>query len=446
MTWLRAEAAQEKASLFDRALTALHGDRGARLWWVPGRIEFLGKHTDYAGGRSLVCATERGFAVVAVPRAGTGVRVRDASSGEYVDVEMSADLEVPRDHWSNYPLTVCRRIARNFPGTLHGVDLAFASDLPPAAGLSSSSALVVATFLALADANDLPARAEYADAIRSIEDLANYLGAIENGSTFRSLEGDRGVGTLGGSQDHTAILCARPGTLVQYSFVPVRYEREVPLPHDHVLVVAASGVVAAKGGNARDLYNRASATATAALHAWRAATGSTAATLTDALADSPDMTERFRVAVAGRRDLPFALDALVARVEHLRNELAVVHDAGDALIHGDLDRLGMLVDRSQANAERLLGNQIPETIALARRARELGAIAASAFGAGFGGSVYALVRASDAESFRVRWRERYLASFPGRAEQATFFMTHAGPPSTLLRVAPNQSGTSSLTC
>src|SRR5919197_5316632 len=154
---------------------------------------------------------------------------------------MSADLEVPRDHWSNYLFTVCRRIARNFPGTLHGVDLAFASDLPPAAGLSSSSALVVATFLALADANDLPARAEYAEAIRSSEDLANYLGAIENGSSFRTLEGDRGVGTLGGSQDHTAILCARPGTLVQYSFVPVRYEREVPLPHDHVLVVAASG-------------------------------------------------------------------------------------------------------------------------------------------------------------------------------------------------------------
>jgi len=29
--------------------------------FVPGRIEVLGKHTDYAGGRSLVCATERGF-------------------------------------------------------------------------------------------------------------------------------------------------------------------------------------------------------------------------------------------------------------------------------------------------------------------------------------------------------------------------------------------------
>jgi galactokinase len=44
--------------------------------------------------------------------------------------------------------------------------------------------------------------------------------------------------------------------------------------------------------------------------------------------------------------------------------------------------LGVLVDRSQAMAESILRNQVPETIHLARSARELGAVAASAFGAG----------------------------------------------------------------
>src|SRR5207237_3528995 len=135
-------------------------------------------------------------------------------------------------HWSNYPFTVMRRVARNFPEELRGVDLAFASDLPPAAGLSSSSALIVATFLALADANDLTNRAEYAAAVRGAEDLAAYLGAIENGSSFRDLAGDRGVGTQGGSEDHTALLCARPRALVQYAFAPIRFERAVRLPND----------------------------------------------------------------------------------------------------------------------------------------------------------------------------------------------------------------------
>ena len=36
----------------------------ARAFWVPGRIEVLGKHTDYAGGCSLLGAVSKGFAVV----------------------------------------------------------------------------------------------------------------------------------------------------------------------------------------------------------------------------------------------------------------------------------------------------------------------------------------------------------------------------------------------
>jgi galactokinase len=422
-----------KSELFARAFDALAPNAGdARAWWVPGRIEFLGKHTDYAGGRSLLCAADRGFAVVSVPRSTSRIHVIDALASEHVQAELSTELAAPSDHWSNYPLTVCRRLARNFPGSLRGVDLAFASDLPPAAGLSSSSALIVSTFLALADANDLAARPEYGDAIRHDEDLAAYLGAVENGSSFRGLAGDRGVGTLGGSQDHTAILCARPGGLVQYGFAPVRHERDVPWPKEHVLVVAVSGVVAAKGAGAQASYNRASATAAAALRFWREATGSSAPTLAAALAESPNALAKLKRLAEGRADLPVPLEALLGRVQQFRDELDIVVAAGDALERGDLARLGALVDMSQANAERLLGNQVPETVSLARSARELGAVAASAFGAGFGGSVYALVRESDAGQFRARWTERYVTDFPARRDDASFFITRAGPPATQL--------------
>ena len=425
---LSAPEGEAKASLFARALAAL-GQRAsvARAWWIPGRIEFLGKHTDYAGGRSLLCATERGFAVVAVPRVDRRVWVHDACSGESAEGQLSADLVIPRDHWSTYPLTVCRRVARNFPGRSCGVDLAFASDLPPAAGLSSSSALIVGTFLALAEANDLEAHAEYREAIRSAEDLAGYLGAVENGQSFRGLAGDHGVGTLGGSQDHTAILCARPEALVQYAFAPVRFEREVPFPDEHVFVIAVSGVVAAKTGGAREQYNRAAETAAAALRVWRSATGSAAPTLAAALAESPDVVDQVRGALEACNDSRFPSRSLLDRVEQLRVELEIVQAAGDALTRGDLARLGVLVDQSQANAERLLGNQVAETRSLARTARELGAGASSAFGAGFGGSVYALVRSSDAEDFRGRWAKRYEKTFPRAAGEATFFVTRAGP-------------------
>jgi galactokinase len=143
-------------------------------------------------------------------------------------------------------MTVARRVARNFAGDLHGAEIAIASNLPSAAGLSSSSALTIAIFLALDAVNDLHHRDEYLANIRSNEDLAGYLAAVENGQTFGTLIGDRGVGTLGGSQDHTAILCGRAGVLRQFGFCPVKHERDVPLPPDHVFVIAVSGVVAEK--------------------------------------------------------------------------------------------------------------------------------------------------------------------------------------------------------
>jgi len=107
--------------------------------------------------------------------------------------------------------------------------------------------------------------------------------------------------------------------------------------------------------------------------------------------------------------------------------LEIIPAAGDALGRGDLQRLGELVDRSQWGAEQLLGNQVPETMHLTRSARSLGAVAASAFGAGFGGSVWALVRRDEVERFEACWRESYEARFPEPAARATFFVTTAGP-------------------
>ncbi len=72
-------AARSRATLLQRAEDGLRAKgvvAGIRLW-VPGRIEVLGKHTDYAGGRSLLAAVERGFCVAAAPRKDAIVHVVD---------------------------------------------------------------------------------------------------------------------------------------------------------------------------------------------------------------------------------------------------------------------------------------------------------------------------------------------------------------------------------
>ena len=95
----------------------------------------------------------------------------------------------------------------------------------------------------------------------------------------------------------------------------------------------------------------------------------------------------------------------------------------------DWSALRALVERSQEEAEQALGNQVPETVHLVRSAHDVGALAASAFGAGFGGSVWALVQRSEAESFVNAWRRQYIATFPTIAPRASWFATRPAPPS-----------------
>jgi galactokinase len=393
-------------------------------WRVPGRIEVLGKHTDYAGGRSLICAVDQGFVVAAAPRSDALVRVLNVSDGQEVCLALDPGLPPPPEPWMRYPATVVRRIARNFPHARQGVDLAFLSDLPLASGMSSSSAFMVAVFLAIADGNRLSEAPAYRQAISTPEDLAGYLATVENGQSFGALSGDRGMGTFGGSEDHTAMLCCRAGELSQYSFCPVRHERQVALPPGYRFVVAVSGIEAEKTGAAKEAYNRAALAVRAILEAWRAASGRPDRSLADAVSRAGAAEVREVVERAATDG--FSPAALLARFDQFVEESTVIIPAaGDALARRDVAGFGRLVDRSERLAEDLLGNQVPETAMLARSARESGAGAASAFGAGFGGSVWALVEEPEAARFAARWEGRYRAAFP--SVSPAFLVTGAGP-------------------
>ena len=424
-----------KAMLFAaaaRSLVEAHrdGDAGLHAFYVPGRVEVLGKHTDYAGGRSLVMAVTRGFALVAAPRLDAAISVTDVGRNERVDFELGPDLEPPLGRWANYPMTVARRLVRNFPDARRGADIAFASDLPPAAGLSSSSAMIVAFALAMMRINDLQASADYQSDITSNESLAEYLGTVENGQTYGTLAGAKGVGTFGGSEDHTAILCAKPNTLSQYAYCPTRFERHIRLPEGYTFVIASSGVVAEKTGAALDKYNRASLLAGAVADQWRRAAGRDDPHMAAAVSSAPDAVERVRQVLRDADHPHFTPQELSDRFEqfYAENE-QIIPAAGDALAAQDIGEFGRQVDRSQELTATQLGNQVAQTVALAQSAREFGAVAASAFGAGFGGSVWALVPADHVETFTEQWSKRYAQSHPEPAQRAAFFTTHPGPAS-----------------
>jgi galactokinase len=430
-------ALPDRAALISRVADAFEHEVGRRpvwAWWVPGRIEVFGKHTDYAGGRSLVTAVPRGFAVVASPRSDAVVVARDAKWQTGVAVPLREDRRA-LGGWANYIAVVVRRLARDFPGAQLGADVMFESDLPRAAGVSSSSALVVGVSTALIRCATLEERPAWQTSITSVLDLANYLGAVENGRAFGGFEGTAGVGTHGGSEDHTAILAARAGWVRAFAYVPVRPAGEAPLPRDWMFAVLSSGVHAAKAGAARVQYNTASLATRAIEEVWFRHAGTRPISLGALLSGGSVTIDDLRGAIRHETHADFTADDLERRLAHFVDEDARVPDALEAFAHADAARLGQLAQASQTGADVLLRNQTPETSALASAAADAGAFAASSFGAGFGGSVWAMVPAVEAAGCLERWRMRYLERYPAR-QHAEGFLAPPAPPVTEVPLDP----------
>jgi galactokinase len=430
-----AEALRKRV-LFDLILETFRSVAGGspeHALWVPGRLEIFGKHTDYGGGHTLVAPVPRGFIAAARPRNDAVVALHDASRREQfvVDTHHSGPADLPTSRlagpptsrlagppgWRRYALTVVRRLAKNFPGAALGADIAFGSDLPPASGMSSSSALMVAIAATLVRLAEIDARPEWQANVVNPWDAAGYFACIENGMAFGSLVGDAGVGTHGGSEDHVAIVCGKADHASAWTYVPPAPVAEVRVPGDWRFVIASSGVAARKTGAARDAYNNLALTVGALVQIWNTHEPP-APSLRAALASAPGAVERLRKQVAA--DAAARALNLGDRLAQFVNEDARVVEAVRAMQEGDATAFGELSQASQDDAERLLRNQTAETSALVEIARGLGAHAASSFGAGFGGSVWAMVGKDDAHSFPARWLAEYRPRFRGHEAAATF--------------------------
>jgi galactokinase len=412
---------QAKMRLVRAALHAFmsrygYEDRPISVLHVPGRVEVLGNHTDYAGGMVLNFASDRGFIVISAPSDARRLRMAEAG-GDYADMELSLDtLEVRATsegdrHWFIYPQRMAARTFANFSaGNFHGIDAALASDLPPASGMSSSSALMVATFLVLAAHADVDRAPVLKALMREPLELATYLGCCENGQDFEfhgaPLKGDAGVGTFGGSQDHTAILTATKAVLTLNRYCPAKWLEDVALPDDVAFVVAFSGFPSPKTQAAKDAFNLLARLSAEIPRAYNATRGARYGTAGEMLEISP---AEFAEAVKGTADKE--TPALVNRYAHFHEQnTVIIPQAVKALRARDGAAFGKMVSRSHESCKRYLKNISAEIDAVVKCARECGALGASGFGAGFGGSAYAVTERRDAETFIEKWEKAYRAA------------------------------------
>lgn len=384
---------------------------------APGRVNLLGEHTDYNGLPVLPMAIDRSVLIAGAPRDDRTICLRNTSR-QFAPREYALAESIPPSadgDWGNYSKAAAQGIARYCGAQLHrGADLVVDGNVPSGAGLSSSSALVVANALALLAANDVHV---------AYETLAEILPMAE-----------RYVGTLSGGMDQATSLLARAGHALRIDFAPLRV-RTVPLPPGYGIVVCHSLVRAEKSGAAKRAYNQRVIECRLACRVMERALGCGLPRSLQALGDLVklfpgrsllDFLSHLQTLVPDR---PLSLDEIAAiigtsperlrieceigpaigdhfrllrRARHVLSEAERVEDAEEALRAGDAAAFGRLMDASHGSCRddyEISCDALEELVAIAQQA---GALGARLTGAGFGGCTVNLVATADIPAFLTR--------------------------------------------
>jgi galactokinase len=135
----------------------LFGEKEAKAYFAPGRINLIGEHTDYNGGNVFPCAITLGTYGVASKREDTKVNLYSENFPDLGVVSFDlADLDYrEEDKWTNYPKGVLNYLKEAGHNISTGIDAAIYGNIPNGAGLSSSASIELLMGIILEDLFDL---------------------------------------------------------------------------------------------------------------------------------------------------------------------------------------------------------------------------------------------------------------------------------------------------
>lgn len=117
----------------------------AHFYFAPGRINLIGEHTDYNGGRVFPCAISLGTFAAVKPRTDNEFHLYSknfADQGVQVStLETSEIQEKVGNMWTNYPKGMLRYLMEDGAKITTGLNVYIVGNLPDGAGLSSSDSL-----------------------------------------------------------------------------------------------------------------------------------------------------------------------------------------------------------------------------------------------------------------------------------------------------------------
>ncbi len=234
-----------------------YGDKKVVITRSPGRVNLMGRHIDHRGGGINVMATDKDIVFVSSVRDDDLINISNIDPAfpdrtfsiskvlgekkydkwlDYLDDErVVKELNESGGCWSNYVKSAVIRVQFDNETPLCGMDMVAGGTIPVAAGLSSSSSIVVSTMEAVVALNSLNI---------SDKEFINLCG-----------EGEWFVGSRGGAGDHAAMKCGKADRIVHLKFKPFEVGDNAAFSEKYAVIVANSMIKAKKSEGSKDKFN-----------------------------------------------------------------------------------------------------------------------------------------------------------------------------------------------
>ena len=357
----------------------IFGARAEDLFTAAGRINVIGEHVDYCGGKVFPAALNLRCNVYAKKTGGKVIRMAFRGIDGIVEIETDKLDNYRGLKIGNYQAGVAYFLQKKGVEIV-GCDLFYDCTVPFGSGLSSSAAIEVATAVTLC---------EYAGVPYDKVELALLSQKAENEYAGVNCGIMDQFASAMGKKDHAVLLnCAT----LEYEYVPLKLG-------EYCIVVANCN----KPHNlVESKYNLRRQEVEAALKIIR--------TVKDVECLAELTPKDFA-------EVKYLLSGVVAkRAEHVVMECDRVNRAVDALKAGDIGELGRLLNESHYSLRDLYevtGKELDTLSALARKESEC--LGSRMIGAGFGGCTISIVKKSAVEGFIRRVGKAYYDAIGYRA-------------------------------
>lgn len=375
----------------------LYGEGEYKAFFSPSRINIIGEHIDYNGGKVLPAAIEIGTYGI--------VRKRDDNilrfASENIELKFQGDIESlyydSKDDWANYPKGVIY-IMKQDGYEVGGMDVLVSGNIPNGAGLSSSASLELL-----------------------IAVMANYLfngnkiDRIELVKIGQKAENDF-VGVKCGIMDQFAIGMGKKDKAILLDTNTIKYEYIDMDLKDNIMVIMNTNKRRVLSDSK---YNERRRECEEALKV---------------INEFTDIDNLCQLSIEDFNILKPFIEAenIRNRAEHVVYENYRVSKASKLLKDGNIEELGKLLIQSHNSLRDLYEVTGIELDTIVEVANEyVDCLGARMTGAGFGGCAIAIVKKNSVKEFIRYVGEEYREIIGYNAE---FYITGAGNGATIIRL------------